>query len=160
MHTVKPYLPTITVTWYDTHTVYDDARQCYYSYQTITNYWTYRDIHDLIHSLGADFCRYGGFTVISELGDKITEDDIPPEYIKPYVPMSWWCGGKRNFNGFRSIKTTNERRQSFIDDEAKEYGIKARPKRNATNLPDSWDDIWKWRNKNWKSFRKTQYKTK
>ncbi len=56
---------------------------------------------------------------------------------------------------FRDIKTTQEKRRSFA---AKEDGVKCRAKRNFHNLPDAWDDISRNWEKNWKRFRKHQWK--
>lgn len=51
----------------------------------------------------------------------------------------------------RRPKTSNERRQN-VDG----YG---RAKRSGKNLPNSWDDLWRTPERNWKRHRKTQYKT-
>ncbi len=76
-------------------------------------------------------------------------------YRKSPVPNT----GKRSLykNYFRYIKTTQEKRWSFLG-ENEIYPVKLRKKRNFKNIPNSWDDIIKERHKNWKKFRKTQYK--
>jgi hypothetical protein len=51
----------------------------------------------------------------------------------------------------RHPKTTQERRASFDG-----Y---CRAKRNFSNLPDAWDDFWRYGYRCWKRYRKTQYKT-
>lgn len=56
----------------------------------------------------------------------------------------------------RHIRTTQERRMSLAE---KEDDIRWRCKRNFHNLPNSWDDIIRRTEKNWKSFRKTQWKS-
>jgi len=53
---------------------------------------------------------------------------------------------------FRHPRTTQERRAS--------QGSFCRARRNLHNLISAWDDISRHLNKCWKSFRKTQYKTK
>lgn len=60
----------------------------------------------------------------------------------------------KNGSYFRRIKTTQERRWSCFD---QEY---FRRKRNHKNIPDSWWDIKRCNQKNWKKFRRTQYKIK
>lgn len=65
---------------------------------------------------------------------------------------------------FRNPKTTQERRingsrcQWLLIDE---YQIKCKPSRSLKNLPESWDDVIRsdWNSRNWKNYRKTQYKT-
>lgn len=63
-------------------------------------------------------------------------------------------------HGLRHMKTTQERRANgkrhFL--EIDDYKIKIRPKRNATNLPEAWDDYWIDVPKSWKKHRRTQYK--
>jgi hypothetical protein len=56
---------------------------------------------------------------------------------------------------FRNPKTTNERRNSQ-DEEL------VRPKRNASNLPNSYDDLHNasYRDRSWKKNKKYQYRTK
>ena len=55
---------------------------------------------------------------------------------------------------YRRIRTTQERRWSCFDHEY------FRMKRNHKNIPNSWDDIQRHFQRNWKKFRKTQYKAK
>jgi len=76
-------------------------------------------------------------------------------YRKSPVPYT----GKRSLykNYFRYIRTTQEKRWSFLG-ENEIYPVKLRKRRNFKNIPNSWDDIIKERHKNWKKFRKTQYK--
>lgn len=67
----------------------------------------------------------------------------------PYV-------GKRNHGHYyRRMKTTQERRWSYS---AVVDGVPWRARRNARNLPNPWDDIVIGRLKNWKKYRKTQWK--
>lgn len=64
--------------------------------------------------------------------------------------------------GFKKPKTTNERRKTqcrghfLLEDD---YYVKIRANRNCKNLPNAWDDIPTHRIiRNWKIYRKTQYK--
>ena len=83
-----------------------------------------------------------------------------------YMQRRWWRypgtkSMKRRVRGgyMRKIHTTPERRWAHAwDDE--EFAPKCRCKRNAKNLPESWDDYWRNNQKNWKKFRKHQWKEK
>ena len=76
-------------------------------------------------------------------------------YRKTPVPDT----GKRHWykSYFRHMRTTQERRWSFLG-ENEDYPIKLRTKRSFKYIPNSWDDIVKERHKNWKKYRKHQYK--
>jgi len=76
-----------------------------------------------------------------------------PEYRKFPVKGT---GNKWRYRFYRKIKTTQERKMWHSI--PKEYKIHARLKRSSSMLPNSWDDINRCTQKNWKSFRKTQYK--
>jgi len=68
-------------------------------------------------------------------------------------------GRKRQaFGTYRHIKTTQERRMSYAFDE--DNFVKGRGRRNAKNLPNSWDDFYGHAEKSWKfqSKRKHQWK--
>lgn len=56
---------------------------------------------------------------------------------------------------YRHMKTTQERRWSLAE---KEDGVRGRAKRNIHNIPNSWDDWARHNEKNWKRFRKNQWK--
>ncbi len=56
----------------------------------------------------------------------------------------------RKYNGFRHMRTTQERR-------AGQEGW-SRGKRNSKNLPNQWDDIQRRSQRSWKEYRKHQYK--
>ena len=58
----------------------------------------------------------------------------------------------------RHPHTTQERRLSLRVGE--EYEVKVRGKRSFPNLPEAWDDIIRYNQRCWKSFRPTQYKVK
>ena len=68
---------------------------------------------------------------------------------------------RRKYKVHRKPRTIQERRESqgCLDEP---YKIKIRNKRNHRNLPNSYDDIKRsdYENKNWKEYRKTQYKNK
>ena len=57
---------------------------------------------------------------------------------------------------YRNPKTTNERRNSQDDEHL------IRPKRNISNLPNSYDDLHNssYRDRSWKKNKKYQYRTK
>lgn len=66
---------------------------------------------------------------------------------------------------YRKIRTYGEHRETVAllhDEDAIEYDVKPRAKRNTHNLPNSWDDFTRsdYRNHNWKRQRKTQWKEK
>ena len=111
----------------------------------------------------------------TEHGEVITLEDF--ESFRPTrLASSFWyrrfrfysgtgpvpgCGRRRGGRWFRRPKTMQSRRQAgLVLNEEDERPVRAR--RNAANLPTSWDD---WRissleDRNWKRFRKTQYKQK
>lgn len=63
---------------------------------------------------------------------------------------------------YRNVQTTQERRENdflAFDEDAREYGIKPRARRNAATLVNPWDDIYRHTERNWKRQRRTQYKT-
>jgi hypothetical protein len=55
----------------------------------------------------------------------------------------------------RYMRTTQEKRR-FVADAVE--GVKLRARRNATNLVDAWDDLWRRPQKSWKSYRKTRWR--
>lgn len=60
---------------------------------------------------------------------------------------------------FRAPKTTAELRLNAhieADPEMIDLGVVVRPKRR--NLPSAWEDIYKESSRNWKRYRRTQYK--
>lgn len=69
------------------------------------------------------------------------------------VPRTGRRGGGRYH---RALHTTSERRQAFFFLEEGEVAPRAR--RNAANIPNSWDDYPLCRQRNWKKFRRQQYK--
>ena len=77
-------------------------------------------------------------------------------YWKEYTYESYPCW---NVNA-QQIGTQNERSQSSLleyDEDALEYGVRARAKRNHRNLPTNWEDkriaAWDYRN-SWKHYSK------
>lgn len=74
------------------------------------------------------------------------------------------CGRRpQAYGGYRTIKTTQERRMAFDDPESIELGITIhrRCARNAVNLPNAWDDIKSHSDKSWKtqSKRRSQWRS-
>jgi len=62
----------------------------------------------------------------------------------------------------RKVRTTAEHRENAAlecDEDALEYGIKTRGDRRGHNLPTSWDDQPRSRERSWKSQRRTQWKS-
>lgn len=76
-------------------------------------------------------------------------------HIRSYIP-----GTKSNWHTgchLRHMKTTQERRWANAwDDE--EFAPKYRARRSGHNLPNVWDDYWRFNQKNWKKFRNHQWK--
>lgn len=121
------------------------------------------------------------YIVTTEFGDSITVNELR-EITR--IPRKWW--NRWNYNpdkdfrngplrgssfrrcsggSYRRPKTTQERRIAYAhdyDDDLKFYGVKVRAKRNFRNLPDVYDDLVRSNEsqKNWKRYRKIQYKTK
>lgn len=62
-----------------------------------------------------------------------------------------WDDAYKYVGWYRKIRTTQERRAAYA------YPELVRARRNATNLPNAWDDINVKRLKSWKKHRKTQY---
>ena len=80
------------------------------------------------------------------------------------IPIPY-TGRRPGYNVYRKIHTTPEHRDNdFLnyDEDALEYNIKARPSRRKHMLPTSWDDNVRsdFGCKNWKRFRKHQWKEK
>jgi len=168
MHNTKPFLPRIIISKSAIEYSYELER--YITIPGTEQRCVYDDIYDCIRWNGINFLRLRNdwYDITTELGDDVTYDDIPSAFQpkKKKQPSYWYNGfgsGKGRRRYFRRPKTTQERRKSFdIDREDRElYGVKIRPSRNATNLPDTWDDIkHARRGDNWKNYRKTQYKPK
>ncbi len=60
---------------------------------------------------------------------------------------------------FRHPKTGNEMRQYFITSmNEMKIPIKVRGRRKPKHLPNAWDDISRSDTRNWKAYRKTQWK--
>lgn len=68
-------------------------------------------------------------------------------------------GRLRGGHYYRRIRNANERRQAFWV--AEDGEVAPRPARSFKNLPDNWDDyrVSAHESRNWKRFRKTQYKS-
>ena len=77
----------------------------------------------------------------------------------PVEGIRCWRGG---YHGDRMIRTTQEIRENdFLnyDEDCLEYGIKVRPNRRRTSIPNYYDDPrFSRRGDNWKHYRKTRWK--
>ena len=69
-----------------------------------------------------------------------------------------WSKKRNNYgNSLRRMRTTQERRWANAwDDE--EFAPKVRGRRGASSLPNHWDDYHRYNQRNWKKFRKNQWK--
>lgn len=76
-----------------------------------------------------------------------------------YYWHSWRKRNWRKGGHYRQMRTTQERRWAAAwDDE--EFAPKTRAARNFRNLPNAWDDWWRTEDRNWKRYRRTQWKSK
>lgn len=115
---------------------------------------------------------YSEWILRDDKGRVFTNDDFDPIYIydspkfmdkNHYEKLGLTIPntGKRGNYGYRRnlrFKKIHKQREEF-NDWKKDYKIKGR--NSKENLPPtSWDDVGKsnWRDKNWKNYRKTQYK--
>ncbi len=78
---------------------------------------------------------------------------VKVEYRCDPIPGSGGDKRRRTYQ-WRHPKTTQERRY-FYDMDHKQF---IRGRRNHVGLPSVWDDIYHLRRRNWKEFRKTQYR--
>lgn len=100
--------------------------------------------------------------------NKIIGPDILTGLRRKYIRNRWkryyyrYNSWSKRSNGhwYRHPKTTQERRWANAwDDE--EFAPRIRTKRNARHLPNSWDDLPRGsKGKNWKNYRKHQWKEK
>jgi len=158
MHETKPFLPKIVVTrvMYG----YDDRYGRYVVIPT-NDKWYYDDIYELIHYNGIDFLRYlDGYTIKTQFGEYLTNDDLPSNYSKTkhksrkYTKKRW-----KRVSGLKHPKTHPEMKQYYNPD-IEEYNVKIRGKRIAKHLPQVWWDQHRYNTKNWKKYRRTQWKIK
>ena len=128
------------------------------------------------------FTYHYDYIVRTEFGDIITVSDLADARTKPASWYDKWRPARNNYEfrkgpvpytrkrrgghkGYRRPKSFNERKAAEahkLDEDIKFYGVKIRAKRNFNNLIDSWDDYPRrdWGAKNWKVYRKTQWKEK
>jgi len=114
-----------------------------------------------------------GFILRTEAGEEVAPGAILSLYRERYVfrgrrgrAIDQWNGigpvpGTGRYRGghfYRRIRHANARRQAFWI--AEEGEVAPKPARSFKNLPDNWDDyhVSARKNRNWKRFRKTQYK--
>ncbi len=80
------------------------------------------------------------------------------EYRNGPVPFT---GRLVSYCYFRHPKTKAENREnSALAFDKDEYPIHIEKLRNRGKLPTAWDDLGRTNERNWKSFRRTQYKAK
>lgn len=107
---------------------------------------------------------YPDFWITGEGGREVPVKEVYQEVrtaVNKFVLVQRYTGAKRRWrfsSYYKKPKTTAERRlnQHIDDDEPA-----ARKARSGRNLPNAWDDEVKSRvgNRNWKRFRKTQWKS-
>ena len=62
------------------------------------------------------------------------------------------------YAGFRTPRTFQEHKLSYLDPDVEAYGIKPRAKRFGRNLRNAWDDIPRSDDRSWKRHRRSQFK--
>jgi hypothetical protein len=62
------------------------------------------------------------------------------------------------YAGFRTPRTFQEHKLSYLDPEVEALGIKPRAKRQGRNLRDAWDDIPRSDSRSWKKHRRSQFR--
>lgn len=112
--------------------------------------------------------RYTKFVVCDELGLRIPAWKIKEVYnnLPNFVEKNRRIYGYRRRNGrhYRSPKTMQEMRNSYRADmdeeELVEFGYEKDLSYRRKTLPTMWDDLYTHgcRSKNWKRYRRTQYK--
>ena len=128
--------------------------------------------------LDTPFYYYYAYILQNNFGDVVTVDELMNarsgrrNYYDRWRPRRFefefrngpvpYIGRRRRGSGYRHMETTQEICEAEalrFDEDAQYYSIKSRAKRNRSNLPNSWDDCWRpSRQKNWKNYRKTQWK--
>jgi hypothetical protein len=102
--------------------------------------------------------------------DFVTKIDEKIEKLFPYKPYNFFCFKRKSGTMYKHPKTLNEKKQYATLEESdkelkKEYGVNIKGRKNRRSprmLPDTYDDISKScydDKRNWKNYRKTQYKT-
>lgn len=83
------------------------------------------------------------------------------EYRRDPVPFTRCRRGSGYCSSYLKRPRTTQERRAYFHDEISEYDIQIRGSRSPRNLPDTWDDYIRADVgiKNWKKFRRTQYKT-
>jgi hypothetical protein len=86
--------------------------------------------------------------------------DIVYEYRREPVPFTRCRRGSSYVSSYYKHPRTIQERRAYFHDEISEYDVRVRRSRSARSLPDPWDD--RIRSdvgiKNWKNYRRTQYK--
>jgi len=125
----------------------------------------------------SDSGRLGSGYAVSQGGSSLGDFDEWDEVVtaiknhmerEQFWPSVWYVNDHGNTSivnlnegssYHRSPKSEQEKAVAAVADKDEEEP-KVRAKRNAKNLPDSWDDIPPGRTRSWKKHRKTQYKVK
>jgi len=117
---------------------------------------------------------HADFILRDDAGKELTSDDFLEfsnyqyDYKKRYIVRGTGpvpgIKKRKHSKFYRKPRTIQERRKNSIS-EIFEYedlviNIKIRARRNAKNLPNSWDDIYRanYKNNSWKKYRKQQWK--
>jgi hypothetical protein len=82
------------------------------------------------------------------------------EYRRDPVPFTRCRRGSRYGSRYLKQPRTTQERRAYFHDEISEYDIQIRGSRSPRGLPDPWDDYIRADVgiKNWKNYRRTQYK--
>lgn len=126
--------------------------------------WDTNDWLRECHRLGSFSASYHQYILCDSFGDNIDPADVEAKYCETHPTHRRWkynSWAKRRRYRLRRIRTTHERRWVRAwDDE--EFAPKIRARRNARNLPDSWDDYVRRDvdDRNWKRHRRHQWKEK
>lgn len=111
--------------------------------------------------------RYYTYALRDSYGNSVDPHDVACDYRARYVRGRWRqpnrLPGRKYSNGhwFRRPRTTQEKRWAHAwEDE--EFAPKVRGRRSLCNLPDAWDDFRRsdLESRNWKRYRKYQWKNK
>ena len=177
MHKIEPYHPEIRVInrEYNIVAVYDNITECatyiWYEIRGIGWYngW-YNGWYKRPTDIVDDFIERwpygisGSYIIRTEFDEIVTRDQLVE-----LRPRRSFIKGHRGSYGsgygiMRRPRTTQERRKYFdaIDQDVEDYNIRIniRGRRRPKSLPNAWDDMYSYKGRGWKNFRKTQYKDK
>lgn len=184
MHNVPQYTPKIrliknTGEFWEYKNIQVAAKELYRLGYIQRYSWRYSDLigisfNDIRSYINVYEPVYFEYIVRTDLGDVVTTSDLKKHLVKKFnnvdhtyyyrkdsIPYIRKSRGK--YRGIRHPKTTAERRASvdlMLDDDAQEYNIRPRTRRNHVNLVNAWDDIPRHYTRSWKKHRRHQYKNK